>query len=231
MFWCIGFLKKEPQGYSNVEMKLIYGYVFKEEIVIKLDQVYFRKQWVMNIKNQKRKGFIFRMVLFFIGVGVLTCIAETCPASFVNMGTINIKGSLRDTYVVCFPVNNNTVIVSPQGENVTIQVKYMMNCSRMFDDGYCNISFVDGGGASSINTSGIDSGYLTISKFMMPGESFTVKLYALYSDTYSGQKLGEDTQYAYGAVIARQQPKSVPGFEFIILFVAISFLLIWKRKR
>jgi hypothetical protein len=65
----------------------------------------------------------------------------------------------------------------------------------------------------------------------MPGESFTVKLYALYSDTYGGQKLGEDTQYAYGAVIARQQPKSVPGFEFIILFVAISFLLIWKRKR
>jgi len=266
----------------------------------------------MSITNS-RKGFVFGLVLFFVGVCFFIGSVETCQASIIDMGSINIWGKLDDVYVVCLTVNNSNIIVNPRGENVTIQVSYKMNCSRLFDDGYCNISFMEGGGADSTNTSTNASGYLTISKFMMPGDSFTVKLYALYYDTYGDLTLGEETQYAYGVVRAPLQPvaefsfspyssttgdvvrfidesitngslitswswdfgdgnssilqspnhiytesgsfpvtlkitddygqnssktitilvkeKGIPGFEFIIVFAGISFMLFWKRKR
>jgi PKD repeat protein len=267
---------------------------------------------IVKIKNKLINLSTFTLILLFLGIGVSTSFAKPITAVILDMGAINIHGPPGDAYVVCSPVNNYGVKISSKGETVTIRVSYNMDCSVMADDGYCDINFVDGGGADSRHTSGSDSGYLTMSKFMMPGDSFTVKLHALYTDWYGVDQIGEDIQYAYGNVIGISQPNAqfsyspsaptkdntiqftdssyamesvitswnwdfgdgtsstirapshkyqndgnfqvrltitddygqtssitralfiqknnVPGFEFIIILISLSFILFWKRK-
>ena len=152
--------------------------------------------------------------ILLISIGIITIAwadFTTAAQTTINMGSINIHGPTSSPYVLCTPINQN-IKVRPTGNTITIQVGYSMSCPGAADDGFCNISFVGGGGSDSRHTGTADAGILTISKFMNPGDTFTVKLYAKYTDMYGGTILGEDIEYAVGTVTAVTQP--VADFSF-----------------
>jgi len=155
------------------------------------------------------------LIIVILCLVSLSCLPITKIAiaaqTTVNMGSINLHGPTNNPYVVCSP-NNIDIKVRPSGNTITIQVAYSMSCPGTADDGYCDISFVGGGGSDSRHTGESDTGILTISKFMNPGDTFTVKLHAKYTDFYGQTILGEDTQYASGTVSV--PPAPVAGFSF-----------------
>ena len=155
------------------------------------------------------------LIIVILCLVSLSCLPITKIAiaaqTTVNMGSINLHGPTNNPYVVCSP-NNIDIKVRPSGNTITIQVAYSMSCPGTADDGYCDISFVGGGGSDSRHTGESDSGILTISKFMSPGDSFTVMLHAKYTDMYGAVLLGEDTEYASGTVRVPAYP--VAGFSF-----------------
>jgi PKD repeat protein len=158
------------------------------------------------------KKSIIVVILLVIATIILPCAEVTIAAqTTINMGSINLHGPTNNPSVVCSP-NNYDIKVRPTGNTITIQVAYSMSCPGTADDGYCDISFVGGGGSDSRHTGESDSGILTISKFMNPGDTFQVKLHAKYTDMYGGITLGEDTQYASGTVSV--PPAPVAGFSF-----------------
>jgi len=72
------------------------------------------------------------------------------------------------------------------GDNVTIFVNYTMSCSGIVDHGYCEICFVGGGDIAYAETDGDLTGTLVIEKFFSPGQTFSVRLYAIYNDISYG---------------------------------------------
>ncbi|MBE3121415.1 MAG: PKD domain-containing protein [Thermoplasmata archaeon] len=156
----------------------------------------------MGKERQIKKGLVLIITIISICIGFFACTNVAIAAQTTyDMGSITIHGPTNNAYVQCLPPTENLLIkVGPNGNTITIQVNYSMNCPGNADNGYCDISFVGGGSSDSRQTSGTDSGYLTISKFMNPGDSFTVKLHAKYTDLFGLTILGEDTEYASGTV-------------------------------
>lgn len=150
---------------------------------------------------------LFLVSLSWLPISKIAIAAQTT----VNMGSINLHGPTNNPYVICSP-SNYDIKVRTSGNTITIQVRYSMDCPGTADDGYCDISFVGGGGSDSRHTGESDSGILAISKFMSPGDSFTVMLHAKYTDMYGAVLLGEDTEYASGTVSV--PPAPVAGFSF-----------------
>ena len=152
------------------------------------------------------------VILILIGTIAVSFVEVTTAAeTTINMGSIRVHGPTNNPYVVCSPINYN-IKVRPTGNTITIQVDYSLSCPGTADDGYCDISFVGGGGSDSRHTGGTDAGILTISKFMNPGDTFKVMLHAKYTDMYGGTTLGEDTEYANGTVTSVTAP--VADFSF-----------------
>ncbi len=159
-----------------------------------------------------KKEAIIIVIFFITGIMAIPCTEIAFAAdTTINMGSITIHGT-ENLNVVCSPVNNLHILVGPNGNTITIRVAYSMYCSGLLDGASCDISFVGGGGSDSANTDSSKSGYLTISKFMHAGDTFQVKLHALYTDYGGITTLGEDTQYANG--IVNTPPPPVAGFSY-----------------
>jgi PKD repeat protein len=152
------------------------------------------------------------IIIFFMGIMALFCADVAFAAeTTVNMGSITVHGPCDDPYVVCTPLSRD-IKVRPTGNTITIQVAYSMSCPGSYDEGYCDISFVGGGGTDSRQTTTTDSGIMTISKFMNPGDTFTVSLHAKYTDWWGSTLLGETTKSAVGTVTVVSPP--VAEFSF-----------------
>jgi len=155
----------------------------------------------------KNRITLIIIILCFVSLSCLPIakIAIAAQTTY-DVGTITIRGPTNNAYVKCLPTNNLIIKVGPYGNTITLQATFSMNCPGTADDGYCDISFVGGGESDSKHTGGTDSGYLTISKFMNPGNTFTVKLHAKYTDILGVTILGEDIEYASGTVDVVEPP-------------------------
>jgi PKD repeat protein len=161
----------------------------------------------MANERQIRTGLVLIITLLSVCTFFFACNKTAIAAQTTyDAGSITIQGPPNNAYVKCSPAENLVIKVGPNGNTITIRVNYSMNCPGTSDDGYCDISFTGGGGADSRHTGGTDSGNLTISKFMIPTDNFTVKIHAKYTNIYGASILGEDTEYASGTAVAVEAP-------------------------
>jgi PKD repeat protein len=156
-----------------------------------------------NCTHKQKKERMARKIVIFLSLFSILLIPlsllNPVRAASENAGSIVISGSPSAPNVVCSLQNIYTLDVGKTGVTVEIRVQYSISCPGSADDGNCDICFGDGSDSDSRHTGDSDSGYLTINKFMVPGESFSVRLHAKYTDWWGGTILGEDTQTALGS--------------------------------
>jgi hypothetical protein len=181
----------------------------------------------MRNENQWKKGLVFGIILLFVGMSVVPTIrAYNVDSEAINRNrnitriettsfgsSPNASGgsiSLGYQYVTIYENDVYGIDVGDTGATVTIYVNYNMSCIGTLDEGWCNISFVDGGDSDEEYTGGVESGILSIEKFFFPGQFFSVQLFGRYHDAW-GNVWIEETNYSFFSTNAPPKPPRING--------------------
>ncbi|MBE3139854.1 MAG: PKD domain-containing protein, partial [Thermoplasmata archaeon] len=146
-------------------------------------------------------------------LGSLSCISSESPdtpkntpcyvtldffkISSVYIGSLNIHQTSWGISLATIP-NTNVPI---NGEQLVFYADFYMDCPGSADDGYVDISFLDGTGSASAHTGTHLEDTLLISHLMVPGQQVTIKLHLKYTDWWGSQTIYEMTSYNSAATL------------------------------
>jgi hypothetical protein len=115
--------------------------------------------------------------------------------SSIDIGYLHIEkpGSNPNCYITLATIPN--INVANNGERVVFCAHFYMDCPGAADDGYVDISFLDGTDNASAHTGTHLEGPLLIAHFMVPGQQVTIKLHLKYTDWWGTKILSEIAKY------------------------------------